>query len=145
LCLKDGWGIGFLIRRRNAASAVNVGLRDQTAEEDAMMTRVTILAFALVGVASVAQAQSRPPLDPYGRPYVSSAPQPTPGDPGTMAPSPRAMDAAPQMAPSRAMAPEQPAFKDEYGNRYNSRGDRIDAAGRIMPPPVTPPGAPALR
>lgn len=37
------------------------------------------------------------------------------------------------------------AFKDEYGFRYDSQGDRLDANGYVMPPPVTPPGTPALR
>jgi hypothetical protein len=52
-----------------------------------------------------------------------------------------------QPAPSQAMAPTGPdgTFKDEYGFRYNSRGDRVDARGRILPPPVTPPGARALK
>ena len=55
-----------------------------------------------------------------------------------------------QAYPSQAMTMDsgmryQPAFTDEYGMRYNSRGDRIDAQGRIMPPPVTPPGVAAYR
>lgn len=37
------------------------------------------------------------------------------------------------------------AFKDEYGFRYDAQGDRLDANGHVMPPPVTPPGTPALR
>jgi hypothetical protein len=37
------------------------------------------------------------------------------------------------------------AFKDEYGFRYDAQGDRLDANGYVMPPPVTPPGTPALR
>jgi hypothetical protein len=32
------------------------------------------------------------------------------------------------------------SFSDECGFRYNSRGDRIDAQGRVLPPPMTPPG-----
>jgi hypothetical protein len=36
-------------------------------------------------------------------------------------------------------------IKDEYGFRYDSRGDRLDASGHVIAPPVTPPGAPALR
>jgi hypothetical protein len=31
------------------------------------------------------------------------------------------------------------SFTDECDFRYNSRGDRIDARGRVMPPPVSPP------
>jgi hypothetical protein len=37
------------------------------------------------------------------------------------------------------------AFKDEYGFRYDAQGDRLDANGYVMAPPVTPPGTPALR
>jgi hypothetical protein len=29
------------------------------------------------------------------------------------------------------------SFKDEYGNLYNSRGDRIDRNGRLLSPPRT--------
>ena len=36
-------------------------------------------------------------------------------------------------------------IKDEYGFRYDSRGDRLDASGHVIAPPVTPPGTPALR
>ena len=36
-------------------------------------------------------------------------------------------------------------IKDEYGFRYDSRGDRLDAGGHVIAPPVTPPGTPALR
>ena len=31
------------------------------------------------------------------------------------------------------------SFRDECGFRYNSRGDRIDERGRVLPPPMTPP------
>ena len=50
-----------------------------------------------------------------------------------------------QTAQAPAPADTGGSFRDEYGNLYNSRGDRIDRAGRIVPPPVTPPGARALR
>ena len=36
-------------------------------------------------------------------------------------------------------------IKDEYGFRYDSKGDRLDAGGHVIAPPVTPPGTPALR
>jgi hypothetical protein len=45
--------------------------------------------------------------------------------------------------PSQAQSPVRTApdgsFKDECGFRYNNRGDRIDARGRVLPPPATPP------
>ena len=56
-----------------------------------------------------------------------------------------------QTATGQVMQPEQAqatvpigpdgSFRDECGFRYNSRGDRIDARGRILPPPrsVGPP------
>ena len=37
------------------------------------------------------------------------------------------------------------AFKDEYGFRYDAQGDRLNAQGYVIAPPVTPPGAAALR
>jgi hypothetical protein len=93
------------------------------------------------------------PVDPNGRPYVMSPPQPTPGDPGYGAPAQRAVQSqgSPTMnSPanaSQAMASGDSGgtIRDEYGMLYNSRGDRVDRAGRILPPPVTPPGARALR
>jgi hypothetical protein len=59
-------------------------------------------------------------------------------------------------APSQAQASNGTGgtFKDEYGNLYNSRGDRIDRRGRILPPqwtgrvgnhPCGQPGAELLR
>jgi hypothetical protein len=48
-----------------------------------------------------------------------------------------------QPAQAQATVPEGPSgnFRDECGFLYNSRGDRIDARGRILPPPrsVGPP------
>lgn len=115
------------------------------------MKPLSIVALAFVVLPGIAGAQ---PLDPYGRPYVMSPPQPSPGDP-QMSPRMAApmqgqgpMQGVPiyNAAPSQAMAPESGGVtRDEYGNRYNSRGDRIDRSGRIIPPPVSPPGARALQ
>ena len=48
-----------------------------------------------------------------------------------------------QNPPSQALPPmptsSDGSFSDECGFRYNSRGDRIDERGRILPPPMTPP------
>ncbi len=41
--------------------------------------------------------------------------------------------------------PHPVAFKDEYGFRYDAQGDRLNAQGYVIAPPVTPPGTPALR
>jgi hypothetical protein len=118
-----------------------------------MTTRLSILTLALIGVAGLAQAQSpapaaNTPLDPNGRPYVGAGnAQRSPGDPGTAPIS--GAKSQPAQSPDQAMGGGSEryatAFKDEYGFRYNSRGDRLDANGHIMPPPVTPPGAAALR
>jgi hypothetical protein len=37
------------------------------------------------------------------------------------------------------------AITDEYGFKYDAQGDRLDARGHVIAPPVTPPGTPALR
>jgi hypothetical protein len=42
-------------------------------------------------------------------------------------------------SPARGSVQHGTAFKDEYGFRYDERGDRIDAAGhRISPHTMTP-------
>jgi hypothetical protein len=68
-----------------------------------------------------------------------------PGDrpgPGTQSPNmdPN-MAAAPAPVRPRMSGAGQPGpdgtFRDEYGFRYDAQGNRIDARGRIMPPPVS--------
>lgn len=115
----------------------------------------TLLALALIATASVSYAQtaspSGEPLDPYGRPLIGRndwvrqpGDQPGPGGAGAamhtnMATAPAARPAAPQMTtmpdriPSQA-GPRQAAFKDEYGFRYDSEGNRLDARGNIISP-----------
>ena len=91
-----------------------------------MNIRLSLLTLALVGIAGGAVAQTYSQAGVPMRPsyaYGNERYQAMRGDDGSYA----------------------PAITDEYGMRYNSRGDRIDARGRIMPPPVTPPGARALR
>jgi hypothetical protein len=95
-----------------------------------MMKRLALLTLAMVGVAGVAHAQQSVTV-------YRSGPPPAP----VYVPAPY---------PSQAMTMDSgrsssPAITDEYGMRYNSYGDRIDAQGRIMPPPVTPPGVRAYR
>ena len=95
-----------------------------------MIKRLALLTLAVVGVAGVAHAQQTVTVYRSAPPPVEVRTYPS------------------QAYPSQAMTMEQdnrPAFRDEYGMRYNSRGDRIDAQGRIMPPPVTPPGVRAYR
>jgi hypothetical protein len=68
-----------------------------------------------------------------------------PGDrPDPRAQSPKAspdVAAAPTPARPRASGVGQPGpdgtFRDEYGFRYDAQGNRIDARGRIMQPPMS--------
>lgn len=41
-------------------------------------------------------------------------------------------------------APKKVAMKDEYGFRYDSRGDRLNAQGCVIAPPHMIPGAKVL-
>ena len=105
-----------------------------------MKTRLAVLTVAMLGVAGLAQAQSSPRLDPNGRPYVTSNPQPSPGDytregPGSQPPSNQSQ----AVSPGRGSVQHDTAFKDEYGFRYDARGDRIDASGRRISPRTTTP------
>ena len=59
--------------------------------------------------------------------------------------TPHVVQTAQMPAPMPASAERGGTFRDEYGNLYNSRGDRLDRSGHIIAPPVTPPGARALR
>jgi hypothetical protein len=49
------------------------------------------------------------------------------------------MQNPPSQAQSQVPTVQDGSFRDECGFRYNSRGDRINARGRVLPPPVTPP------
>ena len=98
-----------------------------------MSTRLAVLTLALIAVAGVAQAQSGPVL-------ITNGPQVSPGDytrerPGLQPPDSRSVSAT----PARGSVQHGTAFKDEYGFRYDDRGDRIDAAGhKISPHTMTP-------
>jgi hypothetical protein len=105
-----------------------------------MASRIAVALIVLVGVSGVAQAQSGPPLDPNGRPYITSGPQPSPGDytrerPGMQPADPQSTAAVPRPRGGQ----HDTAFKDEYGFRYDAQGDRIDAAGRKISPHSTQP------
>ena len=94
-----------------------------------MITRLSFLTLAMVGVAGLAHAQmnSAATYSTGSAPMMQSAPsdryQAVMGDEGTNA----------------------VAITDEYGFKYNSRGDRLDSRGHIIAPPVTLPGARALK
>ena len=42
----------------------------------------------------------------------------------------------PEPVPMDATGPRQAAFKDEYGFRYDSQGNRLDARGNIISPHI---------
>jgi len=80
------------------------------------MKVVSVLALAAMGAAGVVEAQTS---DQYTGGQMQNPPSPQAQTPVRTAPD--------------------GSFRDECGFRYNSRGDRIDARGRVLPAPVTPP------
>jgi hypothetical protein len=56
----------------------------------------------------------------YAQPQPGYAPQPSYGQP--------------QATPAYQTGPRQAAFKDEYGFRYDSEGNRLDARGNVISP-----------
>jgi hypothetical protein len=102
------------------------------------MIRSTLLALALIGAAGAAYAQVA--RDPYGRPFVGAPAQPSPGDYTREAPGLQPMDQQAQaVSPYRGRKSHDEAFRDEYGFRYDQRGNRIDAQGRRISPHTTTP------
>jgi len=104
----------------------------------------TLLALALIVTAGASYAQTMPgnePLDPYGRPLIGRndwvrqpGDRPGPGNAGgnpNMAAAP--MPSAPMMTRQQD-GPHQVAFKDEYGFRYDSEGNRLNARGYVISP-----------
>ena len=113
----------------------------------------TLLTLALIATASVSYAQQPmprgEPTDPYGRPLIGRndwvrQPGDQPGPSGAaagpamnanMATAPAQMAPAAQMAPMPAQTgPRQATFKGEFGFRYDSEGNRLDARGNIISP-----------
>ena len=107
------------------------------------MIKYTLFALALVSAAGAVHAQTM--IDSYGRPVVSgpvvsSPPQPSPGDYTREGPGLQPMDQEAQaVSPYRGTVRHNEAFRDEYGFRYDERGNRIDASGRIISPHTTTP------
>jgi hypothetical protein len=100
------------------------------------MIKVSAIAFAaMIGLVGAAQAQSGPPLDPNGRPYIGYRDwHPGPGDynygrEGNASPTYGQQATAPMDEGAHAFA-----FKDEYGFRYDAQGNRIDRLGRVISP-----------
>jgi hypothetical protein len=133
--------------------------------EEPMLKQLSIVVATLTVLPCLAQAQqygqptgqampAQPQMQTQGaQPQMQTRavqPQTQPMGQAMPAQAPMQGQGAPMMnnaAPSQAQASNDTGgtFKDEYGNLYNSRGDRVDRRGRILPPPVTPPGARALR
>jgi hypothetical protein len=94
------------------------------------MIRLSLLSLALIGVAGVASAQ-----------VITSPPQPSPGDYQRQAPG--LQPAEPQQAemntPSLRGCGHQEAMRDEYGFRYDGRGNRLNAQGCVISPHNTTP------
>lgn len=108
------------------------------------MMRYSLLALALVGAAGAAHAQTyeryEMARDPYGRPFVGAPAQPSPGDYTREAPGLQPMDQqATATSPYRGTRSHPEASRDEYGFRYDSRGNRIDAGGHVISPHTTTP------
>jgi hypothetical protein len=108
------------------------------------MIRTTLLALALVGAAAAAHAQTYQRYDmardPYGRPFVGGPAQPGPGDYTQEAPGLQPMDQQAQaVSPYHGVRQHRESFRDEYGFRYDSRGNRIDSAGHVISPHTTTP------
>jgi hypothetical protein len=105
-----------------------------------MTARGPVLALALVSIGDIAQAQSWPPLDKNGRPYITSNPQPDPGDFTRERPGLQPADPQAQAVPTwHGRIRHNVAFKDEYGFRYDAQGDRLDAKGYVISPRTTTP------
>ena len=76
-----------------------------------MVSRIAAALIVLVGVSGGAYAQSGPPLDRNGLPYITSGPQPSPGDYTQERPG-----AQPANTQSEVARPDgrhrEPAFRD---------------------------------
>jgi hypothetical protein len=98
-----------------------------------MLTRLTAAAalvlFGLTGAAYAQMDQANMPPDAVA-PYDSTMPHHYYGG---------------EARAERYAERHQVAITDEYGFRYNAQGDRLDASGHIIAPPVTPPGVAAIQ
>jgi hypothetical protein len=71
---------------------------------------------------------------------IASLPQPRPGDYQREAPGPQPMDEQAQArSPYQGTVRHEEAFRDEYGFRYDARGNRLNAQGYVISPHTTTP------
>ena len=89
------------------------------------MRLTPILAAALLTMAGAAQAQN------YGSPANNQPYQP--------------MQNQAQMSSDMGDCGHTASITDEYGFRYDNMGNRLNARGCVIAPPVTPPGARAIQ
>ena len=89
------------------------------------------LATALIVAAGAAQAQTTgyPAAGPATSPPMTSAPMPNQA----------------QYGGNMGGCGHTVAITDEYHFRYDSEGNRLNAQGCVIAPPVTPPGAAAYQ
>lgn len=94
------------------------------------MKRLALCAAALIGTTALAHAQSMgPAMGSRTGMSADSAYAHTEYGPGGM---------------NRGCG-HSVAITDEYGFRYDSMGDRLNARGCVIAPPMTPPGARAIQ
>ncbi|MFI5002119.1 MAG: hypothetical protein ACHQK9_19730 [Reyranellales bacterium] len=108
-----------------------------------MTKQLSVLTLVLIGVAGLAQAQSGPPLDPHGHPWVGANDWTrSPGDP---MPGHEAKRSHEDVSQARTTMHEpdrdrhEEAFKDEFGFRYDRDGNRLDRHGHVISPHSTTP------
>jgi len=98
------------------------------------MIRYSLIALALIGIAGAAAAQ------PVQHVIVTLPSQPSPGDYQREAPGQQPMDEQAQAtSPYRGTVRHREAFRDEYGFRYDARGNRLNAQGYVISPHTTTP------
>ena len=105
-----------------------------------MFTRLSFLTLAMVGIAGVAHAQS---ASAPAATMQSSGSYQSSGAAAGVPMQPRGSERYQAMTSDGVTHPV--AMTDEYGFKYDAKGDRLDARGHIIAPPVTPPGGRALK
>jgi hypothetical protein len=96
------------------------------------MTTTRMLAAACLGLSAAACSYSETTTRPVPPPVVAVAPAPV----ATVYAPPPSVTVVPA-APSPPVGVQ--AFRDEYGFRYDGRGNRLDRYGNIISPQSTTP------
>jgi hypothetical protein len=85
-------------------------------------------------VATAPAAQPMAVMQPMASAPASAPPMPTSEKTTRVNKLERDSATGPEPVPMDATGPRQAAFKDEYGFRYDSQGNRLDARGNIISP-----------